>query len=253
MIYDLQKASLLKRFSAFLLDLILMMIVITGCAFLLSEITGYENYKNTYYYERAFYETVEDVDFDIEQEAYNALDEAERKKIDDAYAAFAQDKDVVYAYNMMFNLTLMITSLSIFFGYFIIEFIIPLILKNGQTVGKKVFSLGVMQQHGVKLNNVALFARSVLGKCTIETMIPGLILATMLFGAGGIVGIVVLGLILIMEGIFFFKDKRFTFIHDVIGHTIVVDLPSQMIFDTEAELIAYKQKLHAEEVERSEY
>ena len=251
--YDLQKASLLKRFSAFLLDFILITIVITGCAFLLSEITNYSSYYDTYNAKYAYYEEINGVDFDIDESLFNTLDEAEQKKITDAFDAFANDQDALYAYNMMFNLTLMITSLSIFFGYFIIEFIIPLIFKNGQTVGKKVFAIGVMQQNGVRLNNIALFSRSVLGKCTIETMVPVLIIATMLFGGAGIVGVIVLGLILVMEIVFFIKDKKFTFIHDVIGYTVVVDLPSQMIFDSEAELVAYKAKLHAAEAERNEY
>ena len=44
MIYDLQKAALLKRASAYLLDVILLLIVITGAAFGLSALLGYDTY-----------------------------------------------------------------------------------------------------------------------------------------------------------------------------------------------------------------
>ena len=47
MMHDLQKASLMKRISAFLIDLILIMILITGFAWVLSWATGYDQYSNT--------------------------------------------------------------------------------------------------------------------------------------------------------------------------------------------------------------
>ena len=44
MIYDLQKASMMKRFSAFLLDFILLIILTTGFMWLISTVTGYADY-----------------------------------------------------------------------------------------------------------------------------------------------------------------------------------------------------------------
>jgi hypothetical protein len=43
MIYDLQKASILKRVSAGLLDFILTLIIATGAFFLLSSIFNYDS------------------------------------------------------------------------------------------------------------------------------------------------------------------------------------------------------------------
>ena len=48
MIYDLQKGSLLKRASAFLLDGILLVILITGFAFGFSAIFRYNYYSDIY-------------------------------------------------------------------------------------------------------------------------------------------------------------------------------------------------------------
>ena len=42
---DLQKASMLKRISAFILDVILLAVAITGFAFFLSAVTGYDSYN----------------------------------------------------------------------------------------------------------------------------------------------------------------------------------------------------------------
>ena len=44
-----------------------------------------------------------------------------------------------------------------------------------------------------------------------------------------------------------------TAIHDLMAATVVVDIQSQMIFDSAEELVAYKNKLHAETAARDSY
>lgn len=251
--YDLQKASLLKRFSAFLLDFILLVILITGFAYLVSVVSGYDNHLNRLNAIETEYETVYSVDFDIAKEDYDKLSEEERKAIDAAYALYAKDDEVVYLYNLLFNLTLVMITSSVLLSFVALEFVVPMIFGNGQTVGKKVFSLGVMHVNGVRIRGTALFTRSVLGKCTIETLVPVMILFMLFFGNGGMVSIIVLGLIFILQCFVFFRAKLFTPIHDIISYTVCVDLASQMIFETEAELIEYKKKLHAEQVANKDY
>ncbi len=249
---EIQKASLLKRFSAFLLDFILMTIAVTGFAALIGLITGLDGHIDKLSDKQEHYvslitvsESVDfDINFDISKENYDKLSEESRASIDAAYKAFQQDEEVVYAYNMIFNLTLLIATFSMFLAFLLLEFAVPLLLKNGQTVGKKVFGIGVMHQNGIRVNNIAVFIRAVLGKFTIECMIPVFILLTFLFGGSGIVGLVVLVLILILEVFVFFKDRLFMLIHDVMAHTVTVDLASQMIFATEEEALAYRMSLH---------
>ena len=133
--YSIQKASLLKRISAFLLDFILLTIALTGFALLLSTVLGYDNYAG------ALTEAHYGVDFDIKKEDYDALSEEDRAYIDDAYEVYMTDEDVIFNYNMLFNLMLIIASMSIVLSFLLLEFVIPLILKNGQTVGKKIFGI----------------------------------------------------------------------------------------------------------------
>ena len=68
-IYDLQKASMWKRISAFLFDFIMIAIVAVGIILLLSSVLGYDTYtdKLETFYEK--YETEYGVDFDISAEA----------------------------------------------------------------------------------------------------------------------------------------------------------------------------------------
>ena len=58
---------------------------------------------------------------------------------------------------------------------------VPLKLGNGQTIGKKVFGIGVMRVDGVQLTTIQLFIRTILGKFTLETMIPVYIVLMIFF------------------------------------------------------------------------
>ena len=144
-------------------------------------------------------------------------------------------------------------AISIFLAYLALEFFVPLKLRNGQTIGKKVFGIGVMRTGSIKINAVSLFIRTVLGKYTIETMIPVLISILIFFGAMGVVGIAIMALLFIVQVCLLFGNGRRAVIHDLLADSVTVDLASQMIFDTEADLLAYKQKLHSEKAARQSY
>ena len=270
MIYDLQKASVLKRISAWLLDFILLAIVITGLTWGLSAAFGY--YKN-----QSFIETVNN-EYDVKYfseingenclprdrkltfntnimtaDKYEALSEEHRALFDSVYDIYKNDERVSYAFTKEITVLMSAISLSIILAYLGLEFFIPLKLGNGQTIGKKVFAIGVMQVNGVKINNIALFARSMLGKCTVETMVPALIILMILQGAINIVGLLVLMLLVVFEMALLISTRTNSMIHDAFAFTVAVDMPSQMIFDSEEELIAYKKRVHAEAVEHAKY
>ena len=74
-----------------------------------------------------------------------------------------------------------------------------------------------------------------------------------IFGNLGIVGAIVLVLLLILQLFTVATTRNRTAIHDLIADAIVVDLASQMVFDNVDELMAYKTRIHAEEVSKKEY
>jgi hypothetical protein len=84
------------------------------------------------------YEKEYGVSFDLSEEEYNKLTDEQKAILDKAFTAFGEDEEVAYLYNMQINLILLISSISIFLAYFILEFVLPLFFKNGQTVGKKI-------------------------------------------------------------------------------------------------------------------
>lgn len=253
MIYDLQKASMWKRCSAAIFDFIILVIAVVGLATLVSSVLGYDNYYNDMMTAFDKYEKEYGVDFNITQEEYDSKTEADKLLWDTAYQALTADKTAIYAYNMIFNLSLVIITFSVLLAFIILEFTIPNILGNGQTLGKKIFGIGVMRTDGVKVTAPLMFIRTILGKFTIETMIPVLIVMMFLFNAIGMIGTFIIGLILLVQIILLITTHTNSMIHDALAKTVVVDVASQMIFASEEELIAYKEKVHAEQVARQTY
>lgn len=255
MSYDLQKADIWKRASAFLLDIILCAIAMVGFILLLTLITGTNRYYETYEERMAYYSSEYGVDLQKlgDRAAYDALSDEEKALYDTAWEAFAKDEEANRSYGMIIQTVILNTSIGILLAFLLLEFAVPLFLKNGQTVGKKVFGIGVMRIDGVKVNGQIMFIRSILGKYTVETMIPIMMLAWLLIGQAGIMSIVIILLVLISNIAMMIATRTNSGIHDMLAQTVTVDMASQMIFDSPEALLAYKQKVHAEAVERAEY
>jgi uncharacterized RDD family membrane protein YckC len=259
MVTDLQKASLWKRISAGLFDFIMLAVLTVGMIGVLSWALGYDaqnqKLQESYGKYEAAYEAQYGVEFRISQEEYNAMTQAERENYDAACTAvekaFAEDKDVIYQYNLVMNMTLLMTTFGLLFSVLILEFFVPLLLKNGQTLGKKIFAVALMRTDGVKVSNVQLFIRALLGKFTIELMIPVYILLMIFFNSIGIVGIAILAGILIGEVVSLITSRTNSLIHDSIAGTVAVDMASQLIFESMDERIAYIKRLHAQDASRN--
>ena len=250
-VYQIQKASLWKRFGAALLDLILIAIVASGIMVVISEIADYDTKQaqlESYYQE---YEDTYGVDFNISLEEYEALSASEKELYEEVTKLLNEDDRVVGLYNIIINLMLLMTSIGLLVAVLLIEFIIPLIFKNGQTLGKKCFALCLVKSNSVKVNTFSLFVRSFIGMYTIELMIPLYVFILIMFGgSGGVFLLLALGIIL-FNLILLIATKDNQFIHDAFAYTVVVDKTVQMIFENDQELIEFKKELHKNEVENN--
>lgn len=247
--YDFQKANMWKRISAALCDLIALAIVVVGIALLLSTVLGFDGYFVRWEEISNSYAEEYGVDLDISTTDFKALGEEERARYEAADKAVAADSEANYVYGMIVNLTLIIITFSILVAFLLLEFLVPLLFGNGQTLGKKVFGVAVMRVDGVKLSPVLLFARTVLGKYTVETMIPVFIIIMIALGLMGIFGTVVILGLLLLQLVLLITTKARTPLHDKLAHTVCVDLASQMIFDSPEALLEYKKRIHAEQVD----
>lgn len=242
-----------KRISAYLFDMILVAIIAVGLGTALSAVTGYNSYNDTFFQISQQYEEAYGVKFEVSTEEWNQMTQEQLDQYNTAYEAFIQDEKAMHAYNMIISLMMVIISISVLLAYLVWEFAIPLWLKNGQTLGKKIFGIGLVRSDGVRVTPFMMFVRTVLGKYTIETMIPLLLGVMVFYGAIGIVGPTVILALLVIQLCLVFASKNRTAIHDFLSHTVAVDLSCQLVFDSEEELLALKKKQHAEEAESREY
>ena len=266
MIYDLQKASMMKRISAFLLDFILMMMLFTGLMLVISSVVKYDDYslelldrQTTIQQNHNIPELEEKYEVKFTQfqsmtkEEINALPDEVRDAFLACNEEINSDNRSIYLFEVIVTLSLLIVSLSLLISFIILEFILPLIFKNGQTIGKKVFSIAVMRKDCVRIPTTVLFIRTILGKYTIGTMVPALMLLSLFFGSTPIMPLMVILLIAIIQVILLITTKTNSLIHDVLASTVVVDYQSQMIFDTVEALNEYKLRVHKENVDKAQY
>lgn len=255
MMYDIQKASMGKRISAFLFDIIIFSIIAVGVATVFSAIFGYgkiydefDGFLNEY---QEKYEEEYGIDFDISESDYEALSEEDKAKYDEANEAIFKEEDLQRTYSLLVNLSIVMVSLSVLVAILVVELAIPLIFKNGQTLGKKIFGIALVRSDSVKVTPLFLFIRSVLGKFTIETMAPIMIIFMIFFADAGIFGTISIVLLLVCNLIAMIATQNHSLIHDLLANTVVVDMATQMIFDTPEEMMEYKKRVHAEAAERA--
>ncbi len=261
MSFDLQKADLWKRLSAGLFDFILIGILCVGIMWGMSWAVQYDTYKEgmdaCYEKYETKYEQLYGVDFDISQEDYEKLSEAEKqtleKALNEANAELQKDGEAAYYYTMSLNLSLIIIISGVLLSHIILELVVPMLLKNGQTIGKKVFGIAIIRSDGVKASFFQMFIRTILGKCTIETLIPAMLIFTIIFNQGSLFDLILLIGLPIAQIIIYFVSRDKTLIHDLMAQTVAVDLASQKIFESAEELLEYKKKIQAEIAERAEY
>ena len=250
-----------KRISAWMFDAIILVTFIVGIAALLSLAFGYdakmERMEEIYSECKEKYEEKYKVDLDLDGESYDKLSEKEKenynKALDEANAEIKESVELRYLTDWMFSVALLIVIFSILIGFAALEFVVPLIFKNGQTLGKKIFGIAVMREDGVRITPMVLFVRSILGKYTIETMVPIFMVYLILFAGAGLFGTIALIMIFAFQLGLLIKTKTNSAIHDILSYTVTVDLASQMIFDTKDDLIAYKNKVHAEATDKQDY
>lgn len=250
---ELQKASVWKRASAWIFDVILLGVLAVGLAFLLSGLLGYDRYSDSLDASYASYEAAYGVTFDISEGEYLAMTQQQRENYDAAYQALIADEEAIHAYNMVINLTMVIITVGILLATLALEFVVPLLFDNGQTLGKKIFGIGVMRTDGVHLPPVQLFIRTVLGKFTVETMLPVYLLQMLLLGSLDLLGLVLLAALLLAQVICLIVTRTNSALHDLLAGTVTVDFMSQRIFRSTAELVEYTKRIHAERAAQQSY
>ena len=250
---EIQRASIAKRISAGLLDVIAVSIIATLCACLISLAADYDGWNKKLEDSYSRYESQYGVTFRITEEEYNNKSSSDKENYDNAYKALVGDSEAMKAYSMVTNLMILTVSLGLFIAVLIWEFIVPLFLKDGRTVGSLIFGIAVMRSNGVRISHISLFIRAILGKYAIETMISVYIIMMIFMNTIGIVGPLVICGILLMQLILIISTKNNQLIHCILSDTVVVDYGSQRIFDSQEDLLEHKKREARDRAERNPY
>ncbi|MCR5154907.1 MAG: RDD family protein, partial [Lachnospiraceae bacterium] len=156
MYFDIQRASMLKRISALILDFILVMILATGFGSLISGAIGYDASLNKLNAMSAEYEEKYGINLSVTPDDYAGLTEEEKAVYSEANEAMLNDENISSQYSLLINKTLIVMTFGILLAMLVSDLVVPLLFKNGQTVGKKIFSLAVMNQDQTKLTGIGL-------------------------------------------------------------------------------------------------
>ena len=244
---DLQKASTNKRISAFLFDLIIFFIFVIGVGCIVNPIIGFDT--KVYELEAVYNKYCDEygIDPELTQEEYDKMTKEEQDAYNAAVKlaneALNKDEEAVGLFTACIVLGLSMITISTLVSYLALEFAIPLLLGNGQTLGKKIFGVALMRADGVRIAPLQVFVRAILGKFTLETMIPILLIGMLVTNIIGSLGLVLLVAIAGLEAFVYWKSQNGSLIHDIIAVTVCVDLQSQLIFETEEDLIEYKKQM----------
>ena len=248
---SLQKADIWKRISAFLCDAVCIIFLSCALVLLFSLIFNINEHAATMSERRNEIITeagynVKDDDGKVIANPYPSSNEDLEKLSEEEKAKFQETEKRILADDAY---SIIIITASILISFLIFEFLIPLLLKNGQTVGKKVFGVAVMRADGVKIPTALLFLRAIVCKFTLETMVPVMaLLAAVLFRYWLMAIILVFG-ILALQVILFLFTKEHTPIHDICTYTVAVDMGSQKIFNSAEEKAEYIAKIQRERAE----
>ena len=124
-------------------------------------------------------------------------------------------------------------------SFLIFDFAVPLILKDGRSLGKRLFGIGVIRTGFTHVSPFIVFTRNVIGKGVFEFLLPIMILISSVMGLTVVFGIALLAVFLIAETVVLIKSSGGRFLHDVLADTVAVDWESQRIFVNEEERDEY--------------
>ena len=251
--YNIQKPGILRRISAGIFDAILLMVLVCGIAWGVSAIMNVDAQINAVNAGIDQYEKEHNIDFSLTEEEMATMPSEEQVRYDKEMELMFQDDSIYFAFIQVLNSFLVTISISVLIGHVLLEFLVPVLLKNGQTFGKKIFGIALMRKDGITVTNFAMFARSILGKCTIEVMIPILIIFLMFLGAAASIGpILLLALVVVQLGLLLFHPQN-AMLHDLLACTVAVDMSSQLIFTSTEAMLDYQKQRAAEKAEQADY
>lgn len=126
-------------------------------------------------------------------------------------------------------------TISLVFAGLINYVLLPYILKNGQTVGKKILKLGLANYEGYAFKSSQLWMRIV------PYVVTSCALLIPVWGSFFVIGLIILIMVLVSFALMMASPKRAA-LHDFTARTLVIDLRTSIIFNNFVEEAEYIEK-----------
>ena len=238
-VYSLNLAPMGKRLAAWLLDFILTITLAVGFMLFTSVILNYDKEVeklNEYYDIHNVYRTDENGNKNFCEA--NPNDEYDSCNV--AWAKFAEDEAAVAQYNKVNEYTIAILSSGLVLSIMSMYFVVPLCLKHGRTVGKKVMGISLISYEEIKVSHKQMFIRALMGNFLVLSMIPVLLFFTAMISGGGFLYSFIAFAIEFANIVATISSKKKQNFPDMIAKTIAVDTATQIICDTKEQLSELK-------------
>ncbi len=248
-IYIPKKPPMVKRFAALVIDVIMVIVLASGIAFLVSKIYNYDKYYNAVYEAQISYGVYVPSDegtISYNGKTYIICTEDKSITKEEANArikALTSDQTFKDNYFKMNLGPIIITSIGLATSLLILEYIVPLCLKHGRTLGKFLFNIGYVNEDDIDVTPKNMTIKFLFGKLIVNTLIPytGVLLiiyqtGLVVIGLAFVIGVPLINLIMLFAS----KDNRL--LSDYIGKMKPCDNNCQMYFKTVEELNAAKCK-----------
>ena len=225
----------INRFAAFIIDAILLVILLTGCLYIFSMIFQYDAHLATLeseYIKEGY------LILNVEKNIYEYLAET-APNYNAVLESVKNNQVILQEQQYLATYTTNVPALSIAIVLLILEFIVPLFLKNGQTVGMKVFKIALISNNNIRISSLQLFARCLIGKIAILGVIPMFAISYILINpTGGLLGTIILIIIAIIQITTIVKSKNHAGIQDIIAQVYPVNFAETVIYRNKEELQA---------------
>ena len=230
-IYTPRHASLIKRAASFLLDIILLAIVFVGFLLLFAYLFDYDSTN------KALNKMYLDYGVMIPKDATEKLEFCDITQQSCIDAATALENDPMFKQLFVLRQRFLIVGPigSFLLSLLIFNFILPLIFKNGQSIGKKLFAIGYVSKSEIRIKPIQLFIKFLFGDFIIDSVMTIIGLYYILWG-NGYAGLILIFVVVIGNIACFALTKERTFLPDALANMFPIDMQEQMLFDTIEEL-----------------
>lgn len=251
--FSIHIASISKRFGAGMFDLIVLIIIATGLVFVCNSVLGYDRLFAQYENDIERIEKEYGISLDITGSEYENLSEQQMRRYDEAYDALINETSITENYQKLIRTIVLSITIALFLAYTVTDVVLPIVFKEGRTLGKKLFGVCLISYNQVRVSNYQVVCRALLGKFAVETMVLAYSAVLLMFNRFGIVQLVLIAALFIAQVVFFFFGGNRKLLHDVLAQTVVADYATQKIFESYDSLLEAKKEQAALEAERAEY